>query len=179
MGFKAASTLDSMVGYLDEKYRDIGWASAKLDDVLNYLPARLTGLLMCAAAFLTGMDGRSALRVMRRDHANHLSPNCAWPESAAAGVMQTHSACADARREAIVTHLALMGAPRCLLQAVYDSVTTEAAVGLIRAAGMDEVWNRLAQAAKRYCTLRVRGQIEIEIVFTGSAGEMLGGTVEP
>ena len=82
-------------------------------------------------------------------------------------------------REAIVTHLALMGAPRCLLQAVYDSVTTEAAVGLIRAAGMDEVWNRLAQAAKRYCTLRVRGQIEIEIVFTGSAGEMLGGTVEP
>ena len=97
----------------------------------------------------------------------------------AAGVMQTHSACADARREAIITHLALMGAERCLLQAVYDSVTTEAAVGLIRAAGMDEVWNRLAQAAKRYCTLRVRGQIEIEIVFTGSAGEMLGGTVEP
>lgn len=97
----------------------------------------------------------------------------------AAGVMQTHSACADARREAIVTHLALMGAPRELLQAVYDSVTTEAAIGLIRAAGMDEVWNRLARAAKRYCTLRVRGQMEIEIVFTGSAGEMLGGTIEP
>ena len=45
-GFKAASTLDSMVGYLDEKYRDIGWSSAKLDDVLNYLPARITALLM-------------------------------------------------------------------------------------------------------------------------------------
>ena len=45
-GFKAASTLDSMVGYLDEKYRDIGWSSAKLDDVLNYIPARLTALLM-------------------------------------------------------------------------------------------------------------------------------------
>lgn len=87
MGFKAASTLDSMVGYLDEKYRDIGWASAKLDDLLNYLPARVTGLLMCVAAFLTGMDGRGAFRIMRRDHANHLSPNCAWPESAAAGAL--------------------------------------------------------------------------------------------
>ena len=69
-GFKAANTLDSMVGYRDEKYRDIGWSSARLDDVLNYLPARLTALLM-----------------VRRDHANHLSPNCAWSEAAAAGAL--------------------------------------------------------------------------------------------
>lgn len=87
MGFKAASTLDSMVGYLDERYRDIGWFSARLDDALNYLPARICGLLICAGAFLCGMDGRNAWRVMRRDHANHLSPNCAWSESAAAGAM--------------------------------------------------------------------------------------------
>lgn len=87
MGFKAASTLDSMVGYLDEKYRDIGWSSAKLDDALNYIPARLTGLLMCASAFVLKLDGRNALRIMKRDHANHLSPNCAWSESAAAGAM--------------------------------------------------------------------------------------------
>ena len=86
-GFKAASTLDSMVGYLDEKYRDIGWSSAKLDDVLNYLPARITALLMCLAAFFTGMDGKNAWRIVRRDHANHKSPNCAWSESAAAGAM--------------------------------------------------------------------------------------------
>ena len=86
-GFKAASTLDSMVGYLDEKYRDIGWASARLDDVLNYIPARITALLMCLSAFLTGMDGRNALRIVRRDHANHKSPNCAWSEAAAAGAM--------------------------------------------------------------------------------------------
>ncbi|MCR4578244.1 MAG: adenosylcobinamide-phosphate synthase CbiB [Clostridiales bacterium] len=85
--FKAASTLDSMVGYLDEKYRDIGWSSAKLDDVLNYVPARITALLMCAGAYLTGLDGKNAFRTVRRDHANHLSPNCAWSEAAAAGAL--------------------------------------------------------------------------------------------
>ena len=86
-GFKAANTLDSMVGYWDEKYRDIGWSSAKLDDALNYLPARITALLMCAAAFLTGLDGGNAWRIVKRDHANHKSPNCAWSEAAAAGAM--------------------------------------------------------------------------------------------
>ena len=87
MGFKAASTLDSMVGYLDPKYRDIGWASAKLDDLLNFIPARLCAILLCAAAFLTGLDAKNALRIVRRDHANHLSPNCAWSESAVAGAL--------------------------------------------------------------------------------------------
>ncbi len=86
-GFKAASTLDSMVGYLDEKYRDIGWAGARLDDVLNFLPARLAAAAMCCAARLTGLDGKNALRIVRRDHANHLSPNCAWTEAAAAGAL--------------------------------------------------------------------------------------------
>ena len=86
-GFKAASTLDSMVGYLDEKYRDIGWSSAKLDDALNFVPARITSALMCAAAFLTGLDGRNAWRIVKRDHANHKSPNCAWSEAAAAGAL--------------------------------------------------------------------------------------------
>ena len=86
-GFKAASTLDSMVGYLDEKYRDIGWSSARLDDVLNYIPARLTALLMVIASYLIGLDGKNAFRIVRRDHANHKSPNCAWSESAAAGAL--------------------------------------------------------------------------------------------
>ena len=87
MGFKAASTLDSMVGYLDEKYRDIGWSSAKFDDLLNWIPARITGGLMCICAFLGGLDGRNAFRIMLRDHANHLSPNCAWSEAATAGAL--------------------------------------------------------------------------------------------
>ena len=87
MGFKAASTLDSMVGYLNEKYRDIGWSSAKFDDVLNYIPARICGWLMCIGAFFVKLDGKNAIRIMKRDHANHLSPNCGWSESAAAGAM--------------------------------------------------------------------------------------------
>lgn len=85
--FKASSTLDSMVGYMDEKYRDIGWSSAKLDDLLNYLPARLTGCLLCLAAWLCGLDGGAAFRIMKRDHRNHKSPNCAWSEAAAAGAL--------------------------------------------------------------------------------------------
>ena len=87
MGFKAASTLDSMVGYLDERYRDIGWSSARLDDALNYIPARICGALMCVAAALCGLNARGAMKILRRDHANHLSPNCAWSESAAAGAL--------------------------------------------------------------------------------------------
>ena len=87
MGFKAASTLDSMVGYMDEKYRDIGWSSARLDDVLNYIPARICALLMCLAAGLTGQNMRRAFTIVRRDHANHKSPNCAWSEAAAAGAL--------------------------------------------------------------------------------------------
>ncbi len=87
MGFKAASTLDSMVGYLDEKYRDIGWSSAKLDDALNFIPARLTGTLMCLMAQPLHLDGRNALHIMKRDHDKHLSPNCAWSEAAAAGAL--------------------------------------------------------------------------------------------
>ena len=87
MAFKAASTLDSMIGYLDEKYRDVGWFAARADDVWNYVPARLTALAMCVCAAPLGLDGRAAFRIMKRDHSNHLSPNCAWPESAAAGAL--------------------------------------------------------------------------------------------
>lgn len=87
IGFKAASTLDSMVGYQDEKYRDIGWSSAKFDDVLNWIPARITGMLMCISAFLCRLDRKNAFRIMKRDHSNHLSPNCAWSEAAAAGAL--------------------------------------------------------------------------------------------
>lgn len=87
MGFKAASTLDSMVGYLDPKYLDIGWSSARLDDVLNWVPARLTAAWMCLSAGLLGWDGWAAWKIVRRDRKNHKSPNCAWSEAAAAGAL--------------------------------------------------------------------------------------------
>ncbi len=85
--FKAVSTLDSMVGYRNEKYEDLGCASAKMDDVLNYLPARITGYLMVAASAILGMDVKNSYRILKRDHANHKSPNCAWSESAVAGAL--------------------------------------------------------------------------------------------
>ena len=86
-GFKAASTLDSMVGYLDEKYRDIGWSSARLDDVLNYIPARITAVLFIVSAWLLGFDSRNAMRMMQRDAAKHPSPNGGYAEATVAGAL--------------------------------------------------------------------------------------------
>ena len=85
--YKAASTLDSMVGYRDDIYRELGWASARLDDLLNLLPARLTGMLMVLAALFCGLDARGAWRVMLRDARKHASPNAGFPEAAAAGAL--------------------------------------------------------------------------------------------
>ena len=82
----------------------------------------------------------------------------------AAGIMQTHSKYADGRREAVITQLALMGAPASLCRDVYQCVTVEAAVPLIRAAGYEAVWGRIEEAAKCYCELRVRGKLEIQVV---------------
>jgi adenosylcobinamide-phosphate synthase len=85
--YKAVSTLDSMVGYKNEKYIDLGRFSARADDVFNFIPARITGVFMSTAAFFCGLNGRAAWRIMIRDHANHPSPNSAWSESAAAGAL--------------------------------------------------------------------------------------------
>lgn len=78
--FKCISTADSMIGHLDARYRQFGWASARADDALNWLPARLAGALICLGA-------GKGWRTMWRDAANHLSPNAGWPESAMAGAL--------------------------------------------------------------------------------------------
>jgi adenosylcobinamide-phosphate synthase len=83
--YKAANTLDSMVGYRNERYRELGWASARLDDLLNLIPARLTGVLMALAAWPLGLDSRGALKMMGRDARKPASPNAGFPEAAAAG----------------------------------------------------------------------------------------------
>jgi adenosylcobinamide-phosphate synthase len=85
--YKGVNTLDSMVGYKNDRYLYFGRASAKLDDLLNFIPARLTGFAMCAGAFFTGLDWRTAFRIYRRDRKNHSSPNSAHPESACAGAL--------------------------------------------------------------------------------------------
>jgi len=85
--FKASSTLDSMVGYKNNKYRDFGWAGARLDDVLNYVPSRLTGFLFIISSYPLNMNYRKAKHVMFRDAKKHASPNAGWPEAAAAGAL--------------------------------------------------------------------------------------------
>ena len=85
--YKSVNTMDSMIGYTDEKYADIGRFAAKLDDVLNYIPSRLTALLMVAIAPFLGLDGRNAFRIWKRDRRNHASPNSAQTESACAGAL--------------------------------------------------------------------------------------------
>ena len=87
LAYKAVNTLDSMVGYRNEKYLLFGRASARFDDLVNYVPARLTGLLITVAALFTGLSMKNAWRVMRRDGRNHSSPNSGIPEAAAAGAL--------------------------------------------------------------------------------------------
>ena len=85
--YKAVNTLDSMVGYRNDKYRYFGTASARADDVVNFIPARLAGLLMVLAAFLCRYDAAGAWRCFVRDRNKHLSPNSAQTESACAGAL--------------------------------------------------------------------------------------------
>ena len=87
VAYKAVNTMDSMVGYKNDKYRYFGTFAAHLDDVCNFLPARVSGLLMCVASALTGFDAAGAWRVMRRDHARHASPNAGYTEAAFAGAL--------------------------------------------------------------------------------------------
>jgi adenosylcobinamide-phosphate synthase len=85
--YKAANTMDSMIGYKNEKYADIGRFAAKLDDVLNFIPSRLTALAMIVCAPLVGLDGKRAYRIWKRDRRKHASPNSAQTESACAGAL--------------------------------------------------------------------------------------------
>ena len=90
--YKAVNTMDSMVGYKNEKYLHFGRTAARLDDLLNLIPSRLSALLMIAASFLTGMDGKGAIRIYRRDRRNHKSPNSAQTEAVCAGALQVQLA---------------------------------------------------------------------------------------
>lgn len=85
--YKTINTLDSMVGYIQEPYTKIGYASAKLDDIANLIPARLGSLLMILAGATLGYKGKKGFEVLIRDRRNHKSPNCGYPESAIAGLL--------------------------------------------------------------------------------------------
>ena len=86
--YKAINTADSMVGHRNERYAEFGWASARLDDVVNWIPARLTALLFAGAAFwVKGADAEKAWSTALRDARKHASPNAGWPEAALAGAL--------------------------------------------------------------------------------------------
>ncbi len=85
--YKAVNTMDSMIGYKNEKYLDFGRCAARLDDVLNFFPARLCALTMILAARLTGFDAKGAYRIWVRDRRKHASPNSAQTESVVAGAL--------------------------------------------------------------------------------------------
>jgi adenosylcobinamide-phosphate synthase len=87
MLYKAVNTLDSMFGYKNERYLQFGWASARLDDVANYIPARLTAPFVTLAAALLGLRAGGAWRILLRDHDNTPSPNSGLTEAAMAGAM--------------------------------------------------------------------------------------------
>jgi adenosylcobinamide-phosphate synthase len=87
IAYKAINTADSMIGHLNPRYLSFGWAAARLDDLVNLIPARLSGLLVAVVAPVAGGTTATALKVMWRDAAKHRSPNAGWPESATAGAL--------------------------------------------------------------------------------------------
>src|SRR3972149_2120792 len=87
MAYKAVNTLDSMVGHKNKKYVRFGWASARLDDMANYIPARISAILIPMASFLCGYGFKDSLRIACRDGRKHESPNSGIPEAAMAGAL--------------------------------------------------------------------------------------------
>lgn len=85
--YKAVNTMDSMIGYKNEKYLYFGRAAARLDDVLNFIPSRLSAVLMMGAAFILRLDYKGAVRIFKRDRFHHASPNSAQTEAVCAGAL--------------------------------------------------------------------------------------------
>ena len=90
--YKAVNTMDSMLGYKNEKYLYFGRVAAKMDDVAGFIPARISALLMILASCLLGMDGKNALWIWKRDQRKHASPNAAQTEAVCAGALQVQLA---------------------------------------------------------------------------------------
>ncbi|MBI5328955.1 MAG: cobalamin biosynthesis protein CobD [Deltaproteobacteria bacterium] len=87
LAYKAVNTLDSMVGYKNETYKNFGWFSARMDDIANFIPARVTAVLMVIACFILNFDWKNSLNIIWRDARNHPSPNAGYPEAAVAGAL--------------------------------------------------------------------------------------------
>ncbi len=85
--YKAVNTMDSMIGYKNEKYKDLGYCAARLDDFMNYIPSRFTAVLMIVSSFILGYDYKNSYRIWKRDRRKHASPNSAQTEAVCAGAL--------------------------------------------------------------------------------------------
>lgn len=90
--YKSINTMDSMIGYKNDKYINLGRFAAKLDDIVNYIPARFSAYMMILSAYILGMDGKNAYRIYKRDRYKHASPNSAHTESVCAGALRVRLA---------------------------------------------------------------------------------------
>jgi cobalamin biosynthesis protein CobD len=132
MAYKAVNTLDSMIGYRDERYRDLGWAGARLDDLANFIPARLTGLIYLLIAPFTSGGIRGVWTILRRDSRKHPSPNSGIPEAAIAGALEIQLGGVNYYR-GIASNRAIMGeATRPLaIKHVYHALYIMAVVSVL------------------------------------------------
>lgn len=123
MAYRAVNTLDSMVGYKNERYAQLGWASARLDDAANWIPARLTAGLLVAASALMSLAWKRALYIARRDARKHPSPNSGFPEAAVAGALGIRLG-GENSYQGVVSFRAYMGDPDRPLRAEDIRTTT-------------------------------------------------------
>ncbi|WP_408635345.1 adenosylcobinamide-phosphate synthase CbiB [Paenibacillus selenitireducens] len=123
IAYRAVNTLDSMVGYKNEKYENLGFASARLDDLANWIPARITAVLLVFVAWLLRLDARRAWRTVRRDAKEHPSPNSGYPESAVAGALGVRLGGHNVYK-GIASFRAYMGEPVVTLRAEHIRGTT-------------------------------------------------------
>ena len=138
--YKSVNTMDSMIGYKNDRYRYFGTAAARLDDVVNFIPSRLSGLLLVAAAFALRLDGRNAWKIFTRDRNKTSSPNAGQTEAAAAGALDIRLG-GDASYFGETVHKETLGDP--LRQAVPVDIRsavrlmyTAAVLALILASGL-------------------------------------------
>ncbi|ACU74981.1 cobalamin biosynthesis protein CobD [Catenulispora acidiphila DSM 44928] len=146
LAYRASNTLDAMVGYRNAKYRNFGWASARLDDVLNWVPARFTGVVTVAAAPVVGGSPVRALRVLRRDGARHPSPNAGRCEASAAGALGVRLGGTNTYGDA-VEHRPVMGTGRAPRVAdIRRAAVLSATVGLASAVAAARLAGALARS---------------------------------
>jgi adenosylcobinamide-phosphate synthase len=145
--YKAINTLDSMIGHRSEKYLYFGWAAARLDDLVNFVPARLSAIVVTASAWILRLSWKNALRVVRRDARSQPSPNSGYPEAAYAGALQIRLGGTNVYGDRMVRKAYLGDPVRKLKPELYPEVQrllyTTSVLMLMASLGLDILFRRL------------------------------------